>query len=118
MSVHAFALLLALGGAWAWFRGLRLLARGLRCADDPSASLWVVRGLRGIVVAVGAGALAGGMLFGQVWLLVFGAVFLAEELYETGVLALILRASPPRFAPSPCTSGAPRGAGKNSSTAG
>jgi hypothetical protein len=33
------------------------------------------------------------MLFGQDWLLVFGAVFLAEELYETGVIALILRSS-------------------------
>jgi hypothetical protein len=38
-------------------------------------------------------ALAGGMLFGQDWLLVFGAVSLAEELYETGVIALILRSS-------------------------
>jgi len=70
----AGAVLLALGGAGASFRGVRLLARG-------------------IVVAVGAAALAGGMLFGQDWLLVFGAVFLAEELYETGVIALILRAS-------------------------
>ena len=89
----AGAVLLALGGASASFRGVRLLARGLRCADDPAASLWLVRGIRGIVVAVGATALAGGMLFGQDWLLVFGAVFLAEELYETGVLALILRSS-------------------------
>ena len=91
-ALHAFAFLLALGGAWAAFRGARLLARGLGCADDPSAPLWVVRGIRGIVVAVGAGALATGMLFGKLWLLAFGAVFLAEELYETGVIALILRA--------------------------
>jgi NhaP-type Na+/H+ or K+/H+ antiporter len=27
----------------------------------------------------------------QTWLLVFGGVFLAEELYETGVVALVLR---------------------------
>jgi len=27
-----------------------------------------------------------------VWLVVFGALWLAEEIYETGVLALILRA--------------------------
>jgi hypothetical protein len=46
-----------------------------------------------VVVGVAAWALAGGLLFGQTWLLVFGAVFLAEELYETGVVALILRAA-------------------------
>ncbi len=40
---------------------------------------------------MGAWALAAGMVFGQTWLLVFGSVFLAEELYETGVVALILR---------------------------
>ena len=34
---------------------------------------------------------AAGLLREQTWLLVFGAVFLAEELYETGVLVLVLR---------------------------
>jgi len=43
-------------------------------------------------VGVAAGALASGLLFEQTWLLVFGGIFLAEELYETGVVALILRA--------------------------
>jgi hypothetical protein len=37
-------------------------------------------------------ALAVGTVLGQVWLVVFGALWLAEEIYETGVLALILRA--------------------------
>jgi hypothetical protein len=77
---------------WAAVRGVRLLVRGLRHADDASASLEVVRGIRGIVVGAGVGALAAGVLFGQTWLLAFGVVFLAEELYETGVLMLILRA--------------------------
>jgi hypothetical protein len=90
--LYPFAVLAALAGAWAGRRGVRLLIRGLRCADDPNAPLWVIRGLRGIAVAVAGAALAGGMLFGQTWLLVFGAIFLAEELYETGLLALILRA--------------------------
>jgi hypothetical protein len=92
MGLYTLAVLAALGGAWAGGRGVRLLVRGLRGADDPSAPLWVIRGIRGIVVAVAAAALTGGMLFGQTWLLVFGAVFLAEELYETGVIALVLRA--------------------------
>jgi hypothetical protein len=37
-------------------------------------------------------SLAIGTLLGQVWLVVFGALWLAEEIYETGILALILRA--------------------------
>jgi len=87
----ALAVLLVLGGAWSGWRGGRLLVRSLGCADDPSASLWLIRGIRGVVVAVAAGALASGLHFEQTWLLVFGGVFLAEELYETGVVALILR---------------------------
>ncbi len=38
-------------------------------------------------------ALAGGLLTGQRSLLIFGASFLGEELYETGFLILVLRES-------------------------
>jgi len=62
----------------------------VRRADDPASSLRAVRGIRGVVIGVAAWALAAGLLLAQVWLLVFGAVFLAEELYETGVLLLVL----------------------------
>jgi hypothetical protein len=88
----ALALLAAAGGAWAGVRGVRLLGRGLRHGDDPSAPLWIVRGLRGIIVAICTAAVALGTFLGQVWLVVFGTLWLAEEIYETGVLALILRA--------------------------
>lgn len=71
---------------------MRLLARGLTHGEHPSAPLWVVRGLRGIIVAICMAALAVGTVLGQVWLVVFGGLWLAEEIYETGVLALILRA--------------------------
>jgi hypothetical protein len=89
---HVLAVLLALGGGWAGLHGIRLLIRALRHPGDDAASLWLIRGMRGTVVAVGAGALAFGVFYGQLWLIVFGAIFLAEELYETGVVALILRA--------------------------
>lgn len=84
---------LALVGAWSAARGARLLAQGMRRPDESLASLRVVRGLRAVVVGLAAGALAGGLFFAQTWLLVFGVVFLAEELYETAVLALILRSA-------------------------
>jgi hypothetical protein len=60
--------------------------------EEDTASLQVERGIRAIVVGVAVAALVGGFLFGQTWLVAFGAVFLAEELYETCVLALVLRA--------------------------
>jgi len=94
MVSHVLAVLLMVGGAWLGVRGGRLIARSLARADEPAASLWLIRGIRGVVVAVAAGALAGGLHFEQTWLLVFGGVFLAEEIYETGVVALILRAAP------------------------
>src|SRR5712691_3499572 len=94
-GVFVLAILTTLGGAWTGVRGVRLLARGLRCAGDRRALLWVVRGLRGIIVWVCLTTLAVGAVFEQVWLLVFGGLWLLEEIYETGVLALILRAGDP-----------------------
>jgi hypothetical protein len=48
-------------------------------------------GLRGIIVWLCLTSLALGAVLEQVWLLVFGGLWLLEEIYETGVLALILR---------------------------
>ena len=81
--------LTALGAGW---RGARLLAQGIREADRPSGPLDVVRGFRGLTVAVGLTAVSAGLLGAHTWLMAFGAIFLAEELYETGLLLLILRA--------------------------
>jgi hypothetical protein len=81
--------LITIAAAW---RGTQSLARGLRQATHPSSALWVVRGIRGVIIAVGVGALSGGWLFASKGLLVFGAIFLGEELYETGVVLLALRA--------------------------
>jgi hypothetical protein len=93
--VIAFVVAVALsaGGACAAAHGAVLIARAVRRADEAASSVWLVRGIRGLVVAVAAWALAAGMLFAQTWLLVFGGVFLAEELYETGVVVLIVRRS-------------------------
>jgi hypothetical protein len=92
---HVFAAVLALAGAWAFVSGTQLLRSGVGGADHPSAPLRLVRGIRGIVVGLGAGAIASGILFGHTGFVVLGAVFLAEELYETGILILILRGDQP-----------------------
>ena len=95
--------LATLAGIWAGVRGLRLLMRGLRAADDPQGALWVIRGLRGLIFWVCLTCLAVGAVLGEVWLLVFAGLWLLEEIYETGVLALILRtgAADPPPAPHP-----------------
>ena len=93
MWAGALAIAVCLGGVWAGTRGVRLLIRGVLNSGDPEAPLRVIRGLRGLIVAICAGAAAGGILFDQPWLLIFAGLWLAEEIYETGVLALILRAS-------------------------
>jgi hypothetical protein len=46
----------------------------------------------GMLAVMAAAALAGGLAFEESWLLAFAGVFLAEEIYETSVLALIVRA--------------------------
>jgi hypothetical protein len=86
MLIGVLASLVAI---YAAVTGARRLARGLR----EASSLAVVRAIRRLVTAVAAAVVALAMLVGEHGLLVFAAVFLAEELYETGVLALILRAS-------------------------
>jgi|SRR4029453_11166078 hypothetical protein len=87
MPSEIVAGLLVLVGVLAAGRGVRALGRGLREARP----LDVVRGIRGCVIALATAAFAAGILLAQTGLLVLGAVFLAEELYETGVLALIIR---------------------------
>jgi hypothetical protein len=89
---HVLAIALILVATGLGGRGLQLLGRGGRRAGEDAAPLWIARGLRGLVVAIGALSLAGGLLLEQTWLLVFGTIFLAEEIYETGVLILLLRA--------------------------
>jgi hypothetical protein len=81
--------LLSTGALW---QGMRQLATGLRAIDHAASPLRVVRGLRGVIVGVSLAALGGGMLFTSTGLLVFGLIFLGEELYETGVILLTLRA--------------------------
>ena len=68
--------------------GTRRLMRGLRHARP----LDVIHGIYGLVIALAAVAFAGGVLLAQTGLIVLGAVFLGEELYETALVAAIIRA--------------------------
>ena len=74
----------------AW-RGTRLFGQGLRDPEHPEQTLRVVRGIRGTIVAAALVLIAFGILYRQKWLLIFGFVFLGEELLETGVMIFVLR---------------------------
>lgn len=86
------AVLLWVMAAGALGHGMRRLVQGLSAVDHPASALRVVRGLRGVIAAISLAALGGGVLCASTGLLVFGVIFLGEELYETGVVLLVLRA--------------------------
>ena len=78
---------LMLAGALSAVGSTRRLVHGL----GQAVSLDVIRGVRGWTIALAMLAFAAGMFAAQTGVLVLGAVFLAEELYETGIVALIIR---------------------------
>lgn len=89
LSLAAATICCATAG-FAFVRGWRQLSRGLRQPEHPEQSAWVVRGLRGGIVAIGLLFIAGGFAWGRGWPFLFGAVFLGEELFETGIMSLAL----------------------------
>jgi hypothetical protein len=84
------AILVACLLALATALGLRS-ARIVRAALLDARALDLVRGIRVAILAFVAAVSALGVHSGQAGFLVLGGLVLAEELYETGVLALILR---------------------------
>ena len=84
--------LFGLLGLYATARGVRLLARGVALASP----LDLVRGIRACVVAFAAGACVAGFLLAETGFLVLGALVLGEELYETGLVCLVIRAGDDR----------------------
>ena len=74
LMLATLLLIVAVGSAR---RGARLFLEGLRDPDHPSGPLWVVRGIRGWIVALALSAVAGGVIYSKAWILI-GAIFLAE----------------------------------------
>jgi hypothetical protein len=89
---HLAAALFLLFGVSVAVRGLGLLFLGIRKPDHPSGPLRVVHGLRAMIVALALVVWAWALLSRKEWLFIIGAIVLTQELYETGILSLILRA--------------------------
>ncbi len=83
-------LLLVPAAAFGW-RGAVLIGRFARDREHADAPLHLVRGGRGVIVALACLALLHGLLAADRGWVAFGLAFLGEELYETGVVLLILR---------------------------
>ncbi|HEV8438019.1 MAG TPA: hypothetical protein VGT40_07995 [Methylomirabilota bacterium] len=84
---HIIAGGLMLIGMYAAARSARLIVGGLRDARP----LDLVRGIRLSVLALVAELCAIGFLSAQTGFVTLAAIILAEELYETGLLAAVIR---------------------------
>ena len=82
--------LAAVAVATAW-RGTHLFRLVLRGENHPNRPLWLTRGIRAEITSTAATILAVGIWFEIRWLVVFGIIFLLEELYETGFVILAIR---------------------------
>ena len=83
--------LLIVAAAIFGYRGMRTVVSALRRMDDDDAPEAFYRGARGVVSAIGLLALAAGIWFDSRGMLLFGIVFLAEELYETLMAESVVR---------------------------
>ena len=84
---HVLTALLVLAGAWAAVSGTRMMSTALRRGD----ALRLIRGIRVLILGLVAGLAALTFGSGNTGFLVIGLLILAEELYETGTLAAIIR---------------------------
>jgi hypothetical protein len=81
------AAVLCLVAAGSAVAATRVMCESLRLGR----SLALVRGIRLLILALVAALGALGLATGRPGFIVIGALILAEELYETGVLALVIR---------------------------
>lgn len=79
-----------LAAVFIW-RGLLHFRQFLKNPEGLDALLWLARAGRALIVAIGLVLLAAGIWLEIRWLVIFGIVFLAEEIYETGLVIWIVR---------------------------
>ncbi len=82
--------LAVIAAVFAW-RAVRHLARSLRDPDHADSSVWLIRGIRALIVAATSVVFAFGLIYESRAMLLIAAVILGEELYETGVVLVVLR---------------------------
>ena len=84
---HILMALLVLAGAYAAVAGVRMMRTALKRGD----ALHLIRGIRILILGLVTGFAALTFATGNTGFLVIGLLTLAEEIYETGMLAAIIR---------------------------
>jgi hypothetical protein len=84
---HILMALLALAGAYATVAGIRMMRTALGRGD----ALHLIRGIRVLILGFVTGLAALTFATGNTGFLVIAVLILAEEIYETGTLAAIIR---------------------------
>jgi hypothetical protein len=82
--------LVVLAAVFGW-RAIRHLSPVFRDPDHRDASVRLIRGIRAVILAATSLVFALGIAYESKAMLLIAAVILGEELYETGVVLLILR---------------------------
>jgi hypothetical protein len=82
--------LIVLAAVFGW-QAIRHLARALRAPERDDASIRLVWGIHALIIAITSVAFALGIVYDSRAMILIAAVILAEELYETGVVLLVLR---------------------------
>jgi hypothetical protein len=85
--------LLVLGAVLGW-RAVRHLESALCHSGEEDSSARLIRGIRALIAASASVAFALGIVYGSRATIIIAAVILGEELYETGVVLLVLRRRP------------------------
>ncbi len=73
------------------WRAVRHVSRALRAPDQDDSSVRLIWGIRALIIAATSAAFALGIVYESRVTILIAAVILAEELYETGVVLLVLR---------------------------
>jgi hypothetical protein len=82
--------LAVLAAVFGWRAG-RHLTGALRDPGHADSGIRLVRGIRALIIAATSLAFALGIVYESRTVMLIAAVILAEELYETGVVLLVLR---------------------------
>ena len=88
LSLTILLMTTSIAFAWRCILNFRMVAVNQGSGNHPMA---IVKGLRGLVISITALAWAAGVYWGQGWLFIIGLIILAQELYEMGVITLIIR---------------------------
>jgi hypothetical protein len=80
----------AVAGAVLGWRAVRHFTRVWRDPGHDESGLWLLRGIRGFILAVACGIVALGVALGSRQVVLVGVVIAAEEIYETAMALAVV----------------------------